>query len=298
MNTGGFEHKHEFHALHVHGQRRSLQVLILTLAVMIIEIVAGMVFVSMALLADGWHMGTHAAAFVIVLAAYHYARKYANDPAFSFGTGKFSVLGGFASAAALGVVALTMIIESLARVIRPEIIRFNEALMIAVFGLAVNLASALILKPPHEHHRDHNLKAAYLHVLADALTSVLAIAALLCGKYFGWNRLDAFAGVVGGIVIAQWAFGLLRETAPVLLDASASRDMMQRIREKIETGGEARITDLHVWKIGPSAYAVILSLAARSAHRPDDFKARLSEIHHLDHISVEINSCADCGKID
>ncbi|MBI9021513.1 MAG: cation transporter, partial [Verrucomicrobia bacterium] len=179
-------HTHQFQTLQEHGKKRSWQVLILTLIVMVVEIVAGTVFGSMALLADGWHMSTHAVAFVIVLVAYHYAHKHADDPAFSFGTGKFSVLGGFASAVALALVALMMCIESLHRMVAPEEIRFNEALSVAVLGLLVNIASAFILKTPHEHHHhghdhhhDHNLKAAYLHVLADALTSLLAIFALL-----------------------------------------------------------------------------------------------------------------------
>lgn len=273
----------------------------LTLIVMTAEIVAGTVFGSMALLADGWHMSTHAVAFIIVLVTYHYAHKHAGNSAFSFGTGKFGVLGGFASAAALGVVALMMLIESLTRLIHPETIRFNEALSVAVLGLAVNVVSVFILKTPHGHSHDHghhqdhdhNLKAAYMHVLADALTSVLAIAALLLGKFFGWNRLDAFAGMVGGAVIARWAYGLLKETAPILLDGSADETVIRRIRETVETSGDARIADLHVWRVGPSAYAVIVALVSHSPHPPEYYKQKLSVIPGLEHISVEINPCTD-----
>lgn len=288
-----FEHTHDFQTLHEHGQKRSWQVLILTLIVMVVEIVAGTLTGSMALLADGWHMSTHAAAFMIVLAAYHYARKHANDPAFSFGTGKFSVLGGFASAVALAVVALMMLIESLHRMLAPEVIRFNEALWVAVLGLLVNVASAFILKTPHEHHHhghdhhhDHNLKAAYLHVLADALTSVLAIAALLAGKYFGWNRLDAAVGIVGSIVIGRWAFGLLKETAPILLDQNPNPDLVRQITEAI---GEEHIADLHVWRVSPKHYSLILSLASESPKSPDFYKQQLAQFKQLAHITVEVN---------
>ncbi|QHI68295.1 CDF family Co(II)/Ni(II) efflux transporter DmeF [Tichowtungia aerotolerans] len=304
MNTDPFRHEHDYLTLHEQGRKRSWIVLVVTLVVMVIEIAAGTVFGSMALLADGWHMSTHAVAFIIVLAAYHYAEKHARDPAFSFGTGKFGVLGGFASAVALAVVALTMLMESLQRLIHPEEIRFNEALGVAALGLAVNAASVFILKTPHEHHHDHghhhhehdhNLKAAYMHVLADALTSVLAIVALLFGKYFGWNRLDAFVGIVGSAVIARWAYGLLCETAPILLDSSAEKSVRQEVLERIEKDGDARVADLHIWKVGPSAYAVIVSLVTREVRSPDCFKAKLKGIHHLDHITIEVNPYTNPG---
>ena len=292
MRSDPYRHEHNFQTLHEHGQKRSWQVLILTLIVMVVEIVAGTLFGSMALLADGWHMGTHAAAFMIVLTAYHYARKHAADPVFSFGTGKFSVLGGFASAVALAVVALMMFIESLHRMVFPEVIRFNEALGVAVLGLLVNVASAFILKTPHEHHHDrhhhdHNLKAAYLHVLADALTSVLAIMALLFGKYFGWNRLDAAVGIVGAIVISRWAFGLLKETAPILLDGTADQGLVRQIRDAV---GQENIADLHVWRVSPKHYSVILSLVTDTPEPPGFYKNKLSGFEQLAHITVEVNS--------
>lgn len=292
MNAESFRHSHDFQVLHKQGQKRSWQVLILTLIVMVIEIVAGTIYGSMALLADGWHMSTHAAAFIIVLAAYHYARKHANDPAFSFGTGKFSVLGGFASAVALAMVALMMFIESLHRMVSPEIIRFNEALAVAALGLLVNLASVFILKTPHEHHHhghehhDHNLKAAYLHVMADALTSVLAIIALLFGKYFGWNRLDAAVGMVGAVVIMRWAFGLLKETAPILLDGSADEKIRRQITETI---GSEIIADLHIWRVGPKHYSVILSLVLDNPQSPEFYKKQLAGFEQLAHITIEVN---------
>ena len=296
MNTT-YGHSHDFAVLHEHGQRRSLQVLVLTLVVMVVEIVAGTLTGSMALLADGWHMSTHAAAFMIVLAAYHYARKHRNDPAFSFGTGKFSVLGGFASAVALAMVALLMVIESMHRMIQPEQIHFNEALGVALLGLLVNVASALILKTPHEHHHhghdhhhhhhDHNLKAAYLHVLADALTSLLAIVALVLGKYFGWIRLDAAIGMVGGAVIMRWAFGLLKETAPILLDKSSDDALVQKIVEII---GSECIVDLHVWRVSPKKYSVILGLVVDHAEPPCFYKQQLTGLTQIAHLTVEVNS--------
>lgn len=291
-----YTHSHEFESLHEHGRKRSVQVLILTLVVMVIEIVAGTLTGSMALLADGWHMSTHAAAFIIVLAAYHYARKHTKDPAFTFGTGKFSVLGGFASAVALALVALMMFIESLHRMVVPEEIHFNEALGVAVLGLLVNIASVFILKTPHEHHHhghdhhhhhDHNLKAAYLHVLADALTSVLAIVALILGKYFGWVRLDAAIGMVGGAVIMRWAFGLLKETAPILLDGCSDEALLRRITEMI---GADSLADLHVWRVGSDSYAAIVSVVTDDPHPPQYYKETLAELTQLVHVTVEVNA--------
>lgn len=213
-------HEHDFLHGQEHGERRVYMVLFLTIVTMAVEIVAGFVFNSMALTADGWHMGTHAAAFGITIFAYRYARRHAKNPRFSFGTGKVGVLGGFASAVALGVVALLMAVESIHRMIEPREIRFTEAIWVAVIGLVVNLVSAFLLKGEHHHHHghdhehhhhreDHNLKAAYFHVLADAMTSVAAIIALVFGRMFGWTILDPVMGVVGSLVIARWAFGLL-----------------------------------------------------------------------------------------
>lgn len=287
-----WQHGHDFSVLHEHGERRTLQVLILTATMMVVEIGAGAVFGSMALLADGWHMGTHAAAFMITIFAYRYARKHAASPAFAFGTGKVSVLGGFASAVALTVVALVMLAESAQRLFHPHTIEFNEAIGVAVLGLCVNVVSALLLQDHHDHHHhDHNLKAAYLHVLADALTSVLAIAALVFGKYLGWYWLDPLMGIVGAAVITRWAYGLLRETGPVLLDESIDEEYKTLIREQIEGDADNRVTDLHVWKVGPAHYAAIVSLVTHYPKPPSHYKRLLAGLDRLAHITVEANQC-------
>jgi cation diffusion facilitator family transporter len=295
-----WQHEHDFSVLNEHGERRTLEVFLLTATMMIVEVAAGVIFGSMALLADGWHMGTHAAAFLITIFAYRYARKHAASPAFAFGTGKVSVLGGFASAVALAVVALVMLAESAQRLFNPHVIQFNEAIGVAVLGLSVNLISAFLLQDHHghevsnhhhHHHHDHNLKAAYLHVLADALTSVLAIIALLSGKYFGWNWLDPVMGIVGAAVITRWSYGLLRETGPVLLDESIDEQYKTLIRQRIEGDADNRVTDLHVWRVGPMHYAVILSLVTQYPKPPEYYKALLVDLDRLAHVTIEANKC-------
>lgn len=291
-----WQHSHDFTAVHEHGEKRTLLVLYLTAVTMVIEIIAGIAFGSMALLADGWHMGTHVAAFMIAIFAYRYARTHANDPAFAFGTGKVSVLGGFASAIALAVVSLVMLIESGQRIIAPQPIHFNEAIAVAILGLLVNLASAFILQGhhghSHDHHHDHNLKAAYMHVLADALTSLLAIIALTCGKYLGWHWLDAAMGMVGAAVITRWAYSLLRETSPILLDGSIGDEDVEIIRGKIEKTLDNRVSDIHVWKVGPEDYAAIISIVTHYPQPIAYYKELLAEMHELAHITIEINCCA------
>jgi cation diffusion facilitator family transporter len=294
-----WQHDHDFAVINEKGERRTLQVLFLTACTMVVEIIAGSMFGSMALLADGWHMATHVAAFMITIFAYRFARKNADNPAFAFGAGKVSVLGGFASAIALAVVALVMLIESVQRILDPQAIQFNEAIAVAVLGLTVNLVSALLLQDGHHghthqhdhhhHHHDHNLRAAYLHVLADALTSLLAIIALLSGKYFGWGWLDPVMGIVGALVITRWSYGLLRETGPVLLDGSIEEDYKRSIRETIEGEGDNRVTDLHVWRLGPGHYSIILSLVTRHPRPPHHYKALLAGFERLSHITVEVN---------
>lgn len=272
-------------------------VLGLTLVTMVVEIFAGFIFNSMALTADGWHMGTHAAAFGITVFAYRYARRHADNPRFSFGTGKVSVLGGFASAVALGVVALLMAVESIHRIIEPREIRFNEAIGVAVIGLGVNLVSAFLLKEQHHHHghghdhhrEDHNLKAAYFHVLADALTSVTAILALTLGRFFGWTILDPLMGVVGSLVITVWAVGLLRDTSSILLDGSVGPELREQVRSSVEVDG-AKVTDLHVWAVAPGHHAAILTVETSSDWNPGDVKALLREVPHLIHINVEVHA--------
>lgn len=282
---------------HDENARRTLWVVVLTALMMVGEIIAGSIFNSMALLADGFHMATHAGALTVTAAAYAFAKRNARNRRFTFGTGKVGDLAGFASAIVLALIALGLGVESVARLLEPRPVAFTEATFVAVLGLFVNIASALLLSGGHHHgaghHHDHdkhhhvhdnNLRSAYLHVLADALTSVLAIAALLAGRYFGWIWLDPIMGIVGGIVIAVWSWNLLGTTAGVLLDTSDVA-LEKEVRQEVEGPGDARITDLHIWRIGPSAHAAIVSVTG-----PVDtatVRARLSPIHELAHITVE-----------
>lgn len=299
-----WQHSHEFSVKNEKGERRTEYVLIFTAITMVVEIVAGSVYGSMALLADGWHMGTHVAAFVIAIFAYRYARKHAHNPAYAFGTGKVNVLGGFASAVALAVVALVMLVESLHRIVDPQAIHFNEAIAVASVGLMINLISALLLKDEHSHahhdhhhdhhhHHDHNLRAAYLHVLADAMTSLLAIVALVSGKYLGWNWLDPVMGIVGAIIITRWSYGLLKQTGPILLDASIDKEYQQAIKEVIEDDSDNRISDLHVWKIGANHYAAIIALVTHHPNSTEHYKGLLSQFHKLSHVTIEVNECKE-----
>lgn len=293
-----WQHKHDFAVIHEKGERRTKQVLAMTATTMVIEIIAGIIFGSMALLADGLHMGTHVAAFMITIFAYKYARKHENNPQFSFGTGKVSVLGGFASAIALFVVALVMSVESIQRIFNPKAIHFNEAICVATLGLIINIACAFILSDHHVHdhesvhqHHDHNLKAAYFHVLADALTSLLAIVALFSGKMFGWNWLDPIMGIIGALVITRWSFSLLKETSPILLDKTFEENKKSIITAKVESDSDNRISDLHLWKVGPNDYAVIISLVTHFPKPVEHYKELLKDVHNLSHITVEINQC-------
>jgi len=292
-----WQHNHDFLVKNEKGERRTQYVLILTAITMVVEIIAGSIFGSMALLADGWHMSTHVAAFMITIFAYRYARKHADNPAYAFGTGKVSVLGGFASAVALAVVALVMLVESIHRIIEPQIIQFNAAIGVACIGLLVNVISAFLLKDGHEHthdhHHDHNLRAAYMHVLADALTSLLAIVALLSGKYFGWNWLDPVMGIVGAIIITRWSYGLVKQTSPILLDGSIEEEYQLAIREAIEKDSDNRITDIHIWKVGPNHYAAIISIITCFPKSAEYYKELLNEFHRLTHITIEINECKE-----
>jgi cation diffusion facilitator family transporter len=307
-------HDHNFSVINRKGERRTRLVLVLTLLTMILEIAAGMVFGSMALLADGWHMGTHVAAFMITLYAYRYSRRHAHDDKFAFSSGKVGVLGGFASSVALGVVALMMLIESSERILTPRIIQFDHALLVAGFGLFINFVCALLLKDSnqhghsheHGHHHDHNLKAAYFHVLADALTSVLAIVALYSGKVYGWNWLDPVMGMVGALIISRWSFSLMKETSPVLLDESIAVKHKTAIKDIIENDADNRIADLHVWRVGPDHFAAIISVVSHNPKAPDYYKALLMQSQSLKrrgelrlaHITVEVHQCPkmDCKE--
>ena len=292
-----WRHGHDFSMVNEKGERRVRYVLILTALTMVAEIIGGGIYGSMALLADGWHMGTHLAAFMITIFAYRFARKHAGDPAFTFGTGKVNVLGGFASAVALAVVALVMLIESLQRMLYPHDIHFNEAIAVAVIGLCVNIASAFLLKEDHghdhDHHQDHNLRAAYVHVLADAMTSLLAVGALLCGKYLGWNWLDPAMGIVGALIITRWSYGLLKQTGPILLDSSADRAYTSTIQGAIEKDADNRVSDIHVWKVSENDYAAIISLVTHFPQTTETYKKLLSDFRDLTHVTIEVNECRD-----
>lgn len=302
--------KQRFSTSNSTGERNTAYVLLLTIVTMVAEIIAGTIYGSMALLADGWHMGTHAAAFMITLFAYRYARKHANSAEFSYGTGKVSVLGGYTSAIALGLVALVMLVESGVRIFNPHEIYFDQAILVAIIGLVVNVVSVFLLKDHHSHDhghshghshghhhsagaQDHNLKAAYFHVLADALTSLLAIGALLMGKYFGLTWLDPIMGIVGALIISRWAWGLLKQTGPILLDASIEQTYIQDIKQLIEQE-RAQLHDLHVWKISADHYAasMVLGVGSESVDSEKDagyFRQKLSDFERLSHVTIEVN---------
>ncbi len=299
------------------GERRSRWVVGITLAMMVGEIAAGTVFGSMALLADGWHMGTHAAALGVAVFAYVYARRHADDPRYTFGTGKVGALGGFASAVGLAVVALLVLGESVQRLSSPVRIRFDEAIAVAVLGLAVNVGCALLLRdtgghddhghvqrgghadarPGHGHaHPDHNRRAAYLHVLADAMTSVLAIVALVSGRSLGWTWMDPVMGIVGSLVIARWSWGLLRDTGGVLLDAEVAPERRRAIAAAIEAHGDDRVADLHVWRVGPRHLAAIVSVVTHAPREPPHYRSLLAPFPDLVHVTVEVNACGATGE--
>lgn len=278
-------------------ERRTRWVVALTAAMMVIEIAAGWITGSMALLADGMHMATHAGALGVAAMAYAFARRHADDRRFTFGTGKVGDLAGFASALALAIIALGIGVESFRRLLAPAAVAYGEALWIAGLGLVVNLVSAWLLAAGghhhhgHDHgHEDNNLRSAYFHVLADALTSVLAIGALLAGRYLGWGWMDAAMGIVGAIVIARWSWGLLRDTGAVLLDVSTNPGLEEEIREAIEDG-DARIADLHVWPVGPGRYAAIISLVAAEPLPPKIYADRVRIHEELVHVTVEPHRC-------
>ncbi|MDH5880640.1 CDF family Co(II)/Ni(II) efflux transporter DmeF [Vibrio sp. S/42/10] len=313
-------HQHNFSSHNSQGEKRTFYVLLLTVVTMIVEIIAGTIYGSMALLADGWHMGTHAAAFGITLFAYRYAKKHAESERFSFGTGKVSVLGGYTSAIALGIVALLMLVESVHRLFNPQAIQFNEAIIVACIGLTVNVVSMFLLGDHHhdhghehghnhsknhdhshshdhdsdhshkhgEHHHDHNLRAAYMHVLADTLTSLLAIVALLFGKFYGWNWLDAAMGMIGALVIAKWTMNLMKQTSPILLDENIGDDYRQSITEALAS--YAIVTDLHMWKVSGHHYSAAITLESNSDKTISEYKQMLAKFDKINHLTLEVHS--------
>jgi cation diffusion facilitator family transporter len=306
-NLDHWTHEHTFGQDQVRrGERRTLIVTALTAITMVVEIAAGIAFGSMALLADGLHMASHATALGIAVFAYAYTRRLAADPRYSFGTGKVNALAGFTSAVLLALLAAGMIVESIERMIDPVAIAFNQAIIVAVAGLLVNGLSVLILAVPHDDHHhhhthdhhhhhhggsDHNLRGAYLHVLADSLTSMLAIAALLMGKYFGAAWTDPAMGIVGAVMIARWSWGLLRETSRVLLDQQAPEAVRNTVREAIEARDGDRIADLHMWRIGPDIYAAEIALVSDVPQPPEYYKALIPKDLGVVHMSIEVHAC-------
>lgn len=312
-NLERWQHPHNFSSDDQEGERNTRRVIVLTVTMMVIEIAAGLTFGSMALLADGWHMGTHAFALGITAFAYFYARRNRSNPVYSFGTGKIGVLGGYTSAIVLAVVALIMAYESASRLITPNPIQFNEAILVAVVGLAVNLVSAFLLQGHHDHghgeehhhhhdddhdhhddhghgveHQDHNLRAAYLHVVADAMTSVFAIVALLAGKSLGWVWMDPVMGIVGSLVIGRWSYGLLRDTSRILLDSGVSPDRRKAIQAALEADSDNRVTDLHVWRLSSQHLAAVISVVTHYPRPVEHYKELLTGFAELSHVTVEV----------
>lgn len=308
-------HEHVFDRGSQAAERGTRLVMWITLLMMLIEIVTGWWFNSMALLADGFHMGSHAMAIGLSAFAYVAARRYARDPHFAFGTWKIEVLAGFSSALLLLVVAALMVVGSIERIITPQPIRYQEAIGVALVGLIVNIVSALILGKAHDHHdhddhhghdhhghnhhshQDLNLKSAYLHVIADAVTSILAIIALLGGWLYGWGWLDPMMGIVGAVLISVWAKGLILQTGRVLLDREMDHPVVEEIREAVETGpeaGDTRITDLHVWRVGKGSYSCALSLLTHdTALTAQKVRDQLAQHEEIVHATIEIQLCPD-----
>jgi cation diffusion facilitator family transporter len=304
-----WQHEHHYTTGSPAGERRTLRVTVLTAVMMLVEIIAGHFLHSMALFADGWHMGTHVVALGISAFAYVYARRHVADERFAFGPSKMGPLGGYTSAIILAAVAVYIAFEAATRLLHPLPIAFNEAIAVASLGLGVNLLSAYLLRDePHHHghgHHDHehghgganahgadlNLRAAYIHVLADAATSVAAILALTFGKFFGWSWLDPVVGAAGGLVVAQSAYGLIRDTSRVLLDSEMDPAALKEIREAIESDGDSRVSDLHLLRVGLNEFAVVASVVTDVPRSPEDYKARIRQHEELAHVTIEVNKC-------
>jgi cation diffusion facilitator family transporter len=307
-NISSAAHSHVFlGAGHEKNERRTWMVIALCTAMMVAEIVGGLMFGSIALVADGLHMSTHASALLLAALAYNYARRHADDPRFSFGTGKLGDLAGFSSAIILAMIAILIGYEAVVRFFAPVPIHFNEAIPIAVVGLLVNIASALLLGGGHDHdhghshaehdhdhghshdhaHRDNNMRAAVIHVLADAVVSVLVIAGLVLARAFGWLFMDPLAGICGAVVIASWSYGLIRDTGAILLDMSPDRAMAERMRAAIERDGD-RLADLHLWRLGPGHLGAIVSVATTKSRNADYYRGLLGGFHDLSHVTVEV----------
>ena len=307
-STHHWQHEHVFGQDKIRpGERRTLWVIFITATMMVVEITTGLAYGSMALLADGLHMGSHTAALGITTIAYVYTRRCAADSRFCFGTGKVNAFAGYTSAVLLALFALLMAYESVNRLFNPVEIAFNQAIVVAVLGLIVNGASMIMLgghhhghdhdhehTNPHHHshtHEDHNLRAAYLHVLADALTSLLAIFALLTGKYLGLNWMDPAMGIVGATLVARWSLGLIRTTSSILLDHQAPGIMLEKTRAAIESIDNNRISDLHIWSIGPGIYSATITVVSDSPRTPEHYKSLIPGDLGIVHTTVEVHDC-------
>ena len=313
-------HSHQFDQGNPLAQKRILIATILTAVMMLLEVIGGWIFNSMALLADGWHMSSHMMALGLAYFAYRAARHYAQDQRFSFGTWKIEILAGYSSAILLLVVAIFMAFQSFERLLHPVDIQYNEAIPIAILGLVINLICAWLLHDGHHHHHHHhhhheeshhshdhdhthehdlNQKAAFLHVVADAVTSVFAIIALFAGKYMGWSFLDALLGIFGAILVARWAYGLMQETAKTLLDAEMNHPVVAEIREVIQDlPVRVDVTDLHVWKVAKGKFACILALSSHASISADEVREALSIHEEIVHVSVEINALMPSSTIE
>lgn len=305
-----WKHEHSFgQEQRKPGESRTLIVIVLTSIMMVVEVGAGVLFGSMALLADGLHMASHAAALAINAVAYAYARRHAHDERFCFGVGKVNTLGGYTGAILLAGFSLVMAVESVKRLFVPVAIEFNQAIFVAVIGLLVNGISVFILgvhehdhghehehehehehhhDNEHHHHHDHNLISAYLHVLADALTSLLAIVALLFAKYLGYNWMDPMMGIIGAVLVGKWSWGLLKTTSAILLDQQGSLKAREEIAEAIEDD-HTRVVDLHLWSVGPNIYSLMVSIVAREPLSANTYKSMLPRHLTLDHVTIEVH---------
>lgn len=295
-----WKHSHNFAFGHeAESERRTFWVMLLTAAMTIVEIAAGWMFNSIALLADGWHMSTHALALGIGYFAYRYARLHTKNTEYTFGTGKVQALGSYSSALILAFVALFVFGDSMRALFGAAQISYDQAIPVAFIGLCVNLLSIRLLHvggehshgDGHGHEHDHNMKAAYAHVVVDAMTSVLAILALLAGKYLNWTIMDPLVGIIGAIIIAQWSLSLIKNAMEMLLDRHPSSSILQEIQRKIESDGDSQIADLHLWRVAPGRLAAIVSVVTHEQRQADEYKLRLSGLG-LSHVTVELNYCA------
>lgn len=305
IDISNWTHSHQFNLEKKTSETKTLIVIIVTAVAMVIEIIAGWYFGSMALFSDGWHMMTHATALSISFFAYVFARKLSTDIRFVFGTWKIEILGAYTSAIVLGFVGFFILGVSINRIYHPVDISYNQALLVTCFGLIVNVICVLVLQDNNHHHHTHeehhhhettqdlNLKSAYLHVLADALTSVLAIVALLGAKYFEWIFLDPLMGIVGAILIFRWTILLIRESATILTGRETNEELIQHIHHMIEADGNTKIADIHVWRIAQDSYACILCLVASEPVSVLEYKTKLSSLHELEHVTIEVNQYSE-----